>query len=488
MNRGRSPRILFPDARYFVVTWGIPESYGGMTSVLLQRSRAFAQLAGTGVEILTFDGNPNYPAVEQNLRERGELVPAMTLLNLWDWLRDHETPRGAPGKLALDKHPFTPLESSPDYSSGLRGAHELTRTRFAADGHTVLQVDYFRLDGTLLASDRRDVRQSGTVGGRSVVLCDSVGQPLRSWGSIWGLYRYWLDRLRRGVLSVMIVDSKTSARFMLGYRRDDALTIHVIHGSHVSDDDPSAIRASRTAVFEDLDGFDSIVVLTQRQKADIEQLCGPVEHLTVIPNSTELSVDSDTRAPREVGRGVVIASLSELKRVDHAVRAALAAGSAGTAPVSLDIYGEGDQRAALEQLINERGVSQSVRLHGHVSNARTNLTSASFLLLTSRSEAFALVLLESMAAGCIPIAYDIPYGPADIITHERNGLLVPAGNEAALTEAILSLQRMRPGRLARMRRNARRTARQYSDEAVVRIWAKELRSGLQRKLERGAGS
>lgn len=483
MNKGPRARISLPDARYFAVTWGIPENYGGMTSVLLQRSRAFAQLAGKAVEILTFDGNPDYPTVEQNLRERGELVPAMKLVNLWDWLREHETPSSAPGSLALNKHPFTPLESSLGFASAARDGRELTRTRFSDDRSTVLQVDYFRLDGTLLASDRRDVHQPGILGGRSVVLCDSTGQPVRSWGSIWGLYRFWLDRLRGGILSIMIIDSKTSARFMLGYRRADALTIHVIHGTHVSDGDTGVIRASRTAVIDNLDGFDSVVVLTQRQKSDIEQLLGSVPNLTVIPNSTEPEVDSDTRAPRQVGHGAVIASLSRLKRVDHAVRSTVAAIGASTTPVSLDIYGEGDQRAALEQFIEHSGVTAFVRLHGHVNNARAQLASASFLLLTSRSEAFALVLLESMAAGCIPIAYDIPYGPADIITHGRNGLLVPAGDEAALTEAILSLQRMRPAGIARMRRNAQRTARQYSDQAVIKLWARELRSSLRRKLE-----
>ena len=50
------------------------------------------------------------------------------------------------------------------------------------------------------------------------------------------------------------------------------------------------------------------------------------------------------------------------------------------------------------------------------------------MLLTSRMEGLPLVLLEAMSVGCIPIAYDMPYGPADIIVDGVNGYLVEAGD------------------------------------------------------------
>ena len=59
-------------------------------------------------------------------------------------------------------------------------------------------------------------------------------------------------------------------------------------------------------------------------------------------------------------------------------------------------------------------------------DARRELATASFLLLTSRSEGSPLVLVEAMAAGCLPIAYDVRYGPSDLIRNGRNGFLVRA--------------------------------------------------------------
>src|SRR4029079_1158517 len=95
----------------------------------------------------------------------------------------------------------------------------LSRRRLADDGVTVLQRDHYRVDGSLLLSDLRDTRTPGQRGGRSIGLCDAEGAPVRSWRRIWRLYRAWLDALTAGEPSWMVVDSKTSANSLLGYRR-----------------------------------------------------------------------------------------------------------------------------------------------------------------------------------------------------------------------------------------------------------------------------
>jgi glycosyltransferase involved in cell wall biosynthesis len=55
--------------------------------------------------------------------------------------------------------------------------------------------------------------------------------------------------------------------------------------------------------------------------------------------------------------------------------------------------------------------------------------------LPSRSDSFGLVLLEAWANGVPNIAYRAG-GVADVIRHERDGLLVPCGDLAALTAAL----------------------------------------------------
>ena len=450
-----------PKGRQFALTWSIPDDFGGMTSALLHRSRAFVRLGGVTVDVLTFDARPDYAGVEARLREGGELIEGMRLLNLWDWLRAHEFDPDAAAHPNLGDPHFTALP--------LVHASGPTAMRLAPDGVTVLQVDYYRADGTLLASDRRDVHALGTPGGRLVVLCDSAGQPVRSWGSIWGLYRFWLDLLRNREPSFLIVDSKTVANFAMTYRRKRAVVVHVVHNSHMVGDEPvGELRASRRAVFENLGEFDAVVVLTQRQRRDVERLLGAAPNLRVIPNSRQLPARRlfDKRDP---GRGITIASLTRRKQVDHAVRAIAAA--ADEVPVCLDIFGEGPEHESIARLA---AASPAVRIRGYHPRARQQLETASFILLTGRSEGFPLVLVEAMAAGCIPIAYDVRYGPADLIESGRNGFLVAPGDEKALADAIIALQRMPWHRVSRLRRNARRSAARFSDLAVTRLWAGEL--------------
>ncbi|MFB9307617.1 glycosyltransferase [Agromyces hippuratus] len=291
-----------------------------------------------------------------------------------------------------------------------------------------------------------------------------------------------LDALTAGEPTFAIVDSKTMAPFMLEYRRPHVITAHVVHASHRSGpSEEHPIRQSRREVLEHLDDFDLVAVLSERQRHDLEQIIGRHDHLVVIPNPRPLppeGSEAPSPSPRDPARGVVLAALTRRKRVSHAIAAVQAANTRADVDVHLDVYGEGESRPALERRITDPA---AIELHGFDPDARRHLPDASFLLLTSHSEGFPLVLVEAMAAGCLPIAYDIPYGPADLIRDGRNGFLVPPGDVDGLADAIVRLQRMPPRHVARMRAAAVRTARRFDEERVTRIWARELHHAEVRK-------
>ncbi|GAA1784838.1 hypothetical protein GCM10009748_18670 [Agromyces lapidis] len=475
-----------PRGRHFAVTWSIPDDYGGMTAALLARSSSFARLAGVGVQVLTFDVCPDTPALEARLRERGVLADGVAIVNLYEWLRANPLPGG---RLRLDRDAFTPIGEDEAHETLHRDDGRVI-ARVRRDGGRLLQIDHLREDGSLVLSDRRDTRCRGELGGRSLVLCDAVGRPVRSWRRAWPIYTAWLDALTASSPSYLIVDSKTIAPFMLGYRRSHVITAHVVHASHrAGPGSEHPVRASRREVFEHLEDFDLVALLSRRQAAEVAEISGPHEHLAVIPNARPpREVLSPPRRPgrdsarRPVGAGIVLASLTSRKRVSDAIRAVTAAQGDSAAPLTLDVYGDGEERETLERL---SAGTPGVELHGFTPDARRHLAARSFLLLTSRSEGFPLVLVESMAAGCIPIAYDIRYGPADLIRDGRNGLLVPSGDIEALAAAIGSLQRMSPRKVAAMRRAARRSARAFDERRVVAAWARELsRARARRELRR----
>jgi poly(glycerol-phosphate) alpha-glucosyltransferase len=475
-----------PSGRHFALAWTIPDAIGGLTSAMLHRSRAFASLAEVPVDILTFDDRLDYADVESRLRRSGDIVDGIRIVNLWDWLRTHPVrPTKAP--LGSPERVFSPLAPDRTHRSAHRDGVELRRARLAADGRTVLQVDHFRAGGSLLASDRRDTQQRGTLGGRSIVLCGEDGRPVRSWSRSWSLYRWWLDQVTQGdAPSFLIADSKPVSRFIHTYRRADRTTIHVVHGSHLAGNiGPwGRLRPSRAEVFRHLGDYDAVVFLTERQRRDAETRFGRRSNLCVIPNSRTPPPAPQLERP-PVG-GAMVCTLSGLKRPQHAVRAILLARRL-VPGLTLDIYGDGPRRAALERAIDRARARDAVRLHGYVPAARDRLAQASFLLMTSRSEGFGLVMLEAMGAGCIPIAYDIRYGPADLITPRIDGFLVTSGNILGLVRAIMRLQAMPPGEVLTMRAAARRTAERYSDAQLLPLWARHLAAARERNLRTLSG-
>jgi len=459
-----------------------------MTAALLARSSAFARIGGVDVAVLTFDARPDTPQLEARLRDRGVIAERVRLVNLYDWLRTNGLPGGS---LRLDRDVFTPLGADEATEESWREGRVVARVRRDPAGH-LLQIDHLREDGTLVLSDRRDARQRGVLGGRSLVLCDGGGRPVRSWRRSWTLYTAWLDALVERQPSFMIVDSKTIAPFMLSYRRSHVVTAHVVHASHRAARGSShPVRSTRRAVFEHLDDFDLVVVLSRRQAAEVVDLVGPLDHLVVIPNAKPATdhgrlARSGSRPPREAGSGIVLASLTRRKRVADAIAAfSSASRRTTTEPIAgsitrltLDIYGEGEEREVIEDLALR--IPGAV-LHGFEPDARRHLERSSFLLLTSRSEGFPLVLVEAMAVGCIPIAYDIRYGPADLIRDGRNGFLVPDGDTDALASAIVALQRLPARRVEAMRRAAVRSARAFDERRVVTTWARHLSEAQARR-------
>jgi glycosyltransferase involved in cell wall biosynthesis len=87
-----------------------------------------------------------------------------------------------------------------------------------------------------------------------------------------------------------------------------------------------------------------------------------------------------------------------------------------------------------------------------------------------------MALLEAMSAGMAIAAFDCPTGPRELLENGRSGLLVPEGDEAALSAALERLV-ADPALRARLGSHARERARAYAIDRVGERWV-ELLSGL----------
>ena len=105
--------------------------------------------------------------------------------------------------------------------------------------------------------------------------------------------------------------------------------------------------------------------------------------------------------------------------------------------VKLIIYGEGSNRAQLEQLVVEKGLQDRIELPGSITDVAAHIANAKIFTLTSNTEGMPNSIIEAMALGLPVISTDCPCGgPAVLIENEVNGMLVPVGDAFALSDAF----------------------------------------------------
>jgi GalNAc-alpha-(1->4)-GalNAc-alpha-(1->3)-diNAcBac-PP-undecaprenol alpha-1,4-N-acetyl-D-galactosaminyltransferase len=185
----------------------------------------------------------------------------------------------------------------------------------------------------------------------------------------------------------------------------------------------------------------ALVVQTDAVRRQMEPVMNG-RPIYVIPNAVDAPArDQPAREPRQAPDGLHLAAMGRLasqKGFDLLIEA-FAQAASDQPRWSLTILGEGPERRRLEELIHARGLEPRVRLPGWVADPSAVLRGCDAFVLSSRFEGFPNALLEAMALGLPAISFDCPSGPADIIRHEVDGLLVPFGNVPALAAAIRRL-------------------------------------------------
>lgn len=136
---------------------------------------------------------------------------------------------------------------------------------------------------------------------------------------------------------------------------------------------------------------------------------------------------------------VQVGALAPMKDPLTFVRAIAAARARRPALQAL-LVGDGPLRGAVEALVRELGLGETIHLAGFRADADALMRAADVVVLSSDGSAEGIggVVIDAISFGK-PVAATAAGGVPEVIEHERTGLLAPVGDATALGAAIARL-------------------------------------------------
>ncbi|WP_226532183.1 glycosyltransferase [Microbacterium paraoxydans] len=435
-----------PDAEYLVLSSRlIPGLDGGYTIATLARAR---QLAGAGVadgagpQLLTFDPGTtaDHAAHRRTFVENGALGDPARLRNLFDEAVDLRG--GAAGWLRAAADSAVAADPGVEY----RVLRDDEDCPFVALPVIPGNPDWHLTD-------------------EPVLVFDTTGEVAGALHGFRGLYRAWLDHVTAAFGDrpvVVICESRQLGELIADWSDPRVRIVHTIHTMHVEAPytPDSSMNTLWTRWFRLADRFDAVIWPTTTQRDDVVARFGDSAFHTVVPNPiAPVSPRSDLR---EDGLVVVLGRLAPGKRVDHAIRAFLAA---DVPDARMEIWGGGPEQERLQALIDELGAGDRIVLAGYSDDPGTVLDRASVLVTSTAFEGQPLGVVEALLHATPVISYDVRYGIRDVL-QQGGGILVPSGDIDALGDAVRALL-TDSERLAALRAEAPSVAAAWSPESSL---------------------
>ena len=226
--------------------------------------------------------------------------------------------------------------------------------------------------------------------------------------------------------------------------------------------------ALQPALREPLGSIDRYACLSQQVRREVESQGFDPARCIFVRNGVDLTVFSPEGARADLGPGrwiVFIGRHDSQKRIDTLLRA-FARLAARVPDARLASAGKGPEEPRLRALARELGIEGRVRFLGERRDVPDLLRAASVFVLPSAAEGLPNALLEALAVGVPSVVTDIP-GTDEVVQRDREALMVPVGDEAALASALerLLTDRALAEQLARAGREL--VLREFDMERVV---------------------
>ena len=253
-----------------------------------------------------------------------------------------------------------------------------------------------------------------------------------------------------------------SILFFLGKK---VKTIACEHLNYMST--PPSSRIIRRVTYPSLD---AVVVLTLSDA----QHYSFHKNVKVIPNSLSFLPEKQSELKNKVI--LAVGRLTYQKGFDLLIEAvSLIRNECTKEGWNIKIIGSGEDEAKLIDKIKSLQLDNLIKICQPTTKILEEYLQASIYVMSSRNEGLPMVLIEAQSCGLPIVSFDCPEGPAEIVHHNEDGLLVENGNIDKLSKALLELMYNQEKRI-QFGEKAIQSSGKYKPENIFVLWDNLLSS------------
>lgn len=462
--------------KVFMVAHDSDINKGGINSVMFSRTHLFNDDKYSS-DIVTMDDKTNYSEIEKQLKEDGRLASNSKIINVYDFYRNKFTHGGKNEEMSLHYEKNLQREEDNyhynfegdvaryfqngryvkfkrwdedgrllivDYFSEIRvriireeyhiDGYMIKKTTFHPTNNKATQVHYFTKEGFCYLT-----RWFNHLTGKQlrVILFSPDKQKVMTFENNIIFHSYFLDELceLQEIKPIIICDGPSTTNKVQKMTADRAIRIYTLHTNHLDKPDKleHKVKVKLENILSNSDQLSPIVVLTDRQKQDLETQfpnrkwnIQVISHALAIPNKT---------VEKQENLIVVVGRFSEEKRFNLLIDAfKIVLDSVPDA--RLQIYGDGPTKSEIKKQIRKLKMTKSVSLNPYTLDTNAKLASGLFSVNTSAYEGQGLVILEAMAQKTPTLAFDINYIVREVQDNIA-GKVVPNGDIEKLADAMI---------------------------------------------------
>lgn len=280
-----------------------------------------------------------------------------------------------------------------------------------------------------------------------------------------------------GTHNFIIDRGQESEAALFSRKLEGVKIIEIIHADHLSDrDEPSAPLWNNHYEYL-FRNMDKVVVATKLQRKDL-LLDFPQEanKIVIIPVGGIRDQKRDPllkESPKKMtGKFITVSRLAKEKHLDIVVQAIVQARNEFP-HVSLDIYGQGSERAYLEQLIKKMEAEDYITLKGLSRNLEAIYSQYEAFISGSYSEGFGLTYVEALNVSLPIVTFNARFGALELVKDHQTGFLKDfsrTDEKYSIEQLTQGIKQLTEGDISSFQMYTRTSIKEFQDSVISSKW------------------